>query len=208
MRVIERQRSAPLAGDIVRPIVRLRAAAAEASDRETAHSTLRAPSSRAATAAITHRTAWAPLVTILRTPFAPPREPGNSVSVSRRSVQSQSRDLDAMSMTLRGAEGGRAAEVIPLVPSVGVATRVAVHAATQASAHATARALKAVDDAVPKRVAAQVRHDVAQAIERMTSSRAPSAPDASLVDDRFVAVLLGRMRAALREEQFRHGQIR
>lgn len=118
-------------------------------------------------------------------------------------------DGDAMSGAQGVTENRRAAEVIPLVPSVGMVARAAVHAATQATAHATARALQAVNDAVPQRVAAQVRRDVTQAVERMTSSRAPSAPDASaLVDERVVNVLLGRMRALLQEEQFRHGQIR
>ena len=119
-------------------------------------------------------------------------------------------EVSAADVAADRESGRRTTEVIPLVPSLGLAARAAAQAAVHASAHATAHAMQAVNDTLPKRVATQVRHDVAQAVERVMASRAPSSPEsaAALVDDRVVSVLLGRMRALLREEQFRHGQIR
>ena len=84
-----------------------------------------------------------------------------------------------------------------LVPAAGVVT------------HAAARAIAVMHEVLPQRVAELVRKDVKQAVERLDDVRAaPAPPPALQADDRFAAAVLERMRALLREERFRHGELR
>ncbi len=88
---------------------------------------------------------------------------------------------------------------VTLVPSPGPAAKAAAHA------------LAAVRKSLPLDVAAQVQKDVARAIERAESARpspAPKPPAAPRIDDRTANALLDRIRGLMREERFRHGELR
>lgn len=97
-----------------------------------------------------------------------------------------------------------AAALPPLVESRAPAARVAAYAR------------EAVAELLPARVSAAVHDEVERAVARAETARRAQAADpapppairAVDIDDHTAGLLLGRMRALLREERFRHGQLR
>lgn len=210
LRVVQERRSAPLAGDI------LRAAVARARPLPHAGKPSESPNTMAAGTALPmvespsatmHGRAWAPLAAVLRTRLAGLAGDERSAAPLRKTMPGVPAQSATPTGALSASAAARATALSPLIPSAGVATRAALHATVQA----TGRVMRAVNEMLPQRVAAQVRQDVAQAVERIAIPRpAPVARETSVasVDDRVVTALLGRMRALLREEQFRHGHLR
>lgn len=97
-----------------------------------------------------------------------------------------------------------AAALPPLVDSLAPAARAAAYAR------------EAVAELLPARVSAAVHDEVERAVARAETARRAQAADpapppairAVDIDDHTAGLLLGRMRALLREERFRHGQLR
>jgi hypothetical protein len=139
---------------------------------------------------------WASLAAVIRGPLR------------ARAARSIDGETPASAVTARpvfrygGAEPrvAHASEPVPdLVTSTGPAAAAAVYA------------VDAVKRVLPDRIATQVQQDLARAIERVQPRAQPSPaplPDVPRIDDRMVSALLGRMRAMLREQQFRHGHLR
>lgn len=84
------------------------------------------------------------------------------------------------------------------------------------AARAAAYAREAVAELLPGRVSAEVHEAVERAVARTATARRAQAADAPPppairavdIDDHTAGLLLGRIRALLREERFRHGQLR